>query len=114
MADIFEEFEKTLDDVENKKRDLAEAQEKLKILALRTVAAGAESSTPVDVDDVLIKLGSGLSADTISVTPPKLTEGKIRSYEGEWNKEIEEKAAKIRKTIVLAAQAVLIGAKLAV
>jgi hypothetical protein len=113
MADIFEEFENTLNDVEKKKRDLASAEERLKILALRTVAAGGEATQPVDVDDVLIKLGSGLSAREIEVAPPKLTEGKIRSYEGEWNKEIEEKAARIRKTIAIAAQVALIAAKTA-
>ena len=100
---IYDVFEKAFQEVESKKKEWMEAHKKLIEMAPKVLNEAGEPTEPVDVADVISKIGQGLSVRDIEVSKPTLSEAKIRSYEGEYNAEIEKNAARIRKIVSLAA-----------
>jgi hypothetical protein len=65
-------------------------------------AAYVDSSVPVDVDDCQSMFDRGYTIPEVTASQPVLSNGRISSYEGEWNDEVAKSAERARYGVSLA------------
>lgn len=100
VGDIYAEFEKAID--ADSKSSTTDSREGLRRLAAKVIVRANETSQPVDVMDIISKIGMGVSVEGIKSQQQATTDGRIETYSGQHNQAIEKRAALIRASVVIA------------